>query len=188
MAVELDTNAFKALSSKRRVDMLKALGKKPRSLTSLANEMGLSVQAADEHLRKLQAAGLVEKQKHAKWTYYSLNPKGAALLAPNRQPVYVLLSISILLLAAAGMTWLDASKTAYAGPAGADAKNVDQDAQPLAAAQVAEQTNGRLATAAESQAETEPPQSGFPWAYALGFSGFGFLLAAVVAWHRQNPR
>ncbi|MBI4361482.1 winged helix-turn-helix transcriptional regulator [Candidatus Micrarchaeota archaeon] len=185
MAVELDANAFKALSSERRVEILKALSKKPRSLTSLAHELKLSVQATDEHLRKLESAGLVQKSKHAKWTYYALDAKGAALLAPNRQPVYVLLSISILLLAAAGLTWLDGDRlVAYAAQTGvAESKAVAQDAEPLAAAAPAEASDARTA---EIQAESAPTPSGFPWAYALGFSGFAFLLAAVIAWHRQN--
>lgn len=198
MAVELDAKAFKALSSERRVDILKALAKKPRSLTSLSNELGLSVQATDEHLRKLESAGLVEKSKHAKWTYYALNAKGAALVAPNRQPVYVLLSISVLLLAAAGLSFMDQNAwgQSFAAQAAPEQQEeaVASESQPVSAAQTAdarvlETAESSEAGVTESQAAPpEPQMPAFPWTYAFGFSGFGFLLAAVLVWHQQNQR
>ncbi|MBI5225759.1 winged helix-turn-helix transcriptional regulator [Candidatus Micrarchaeota archaeon] len=105
MAVELDARAFKALSSPTRVELLKKLRHKPRSLTSLAYESKLSVQATDEHLHKLVTAGLVEKDKKSKWAYYQLTPAGASLVRTDRQPVYLMLAVSVMLLLAAAITW-----------------------------------------------------------------------------------
>ncbi len=123
MAVELDSRAFKALSSKTRVALLKKMGAKPRSLSSLAGEAGLSVQATDEHLRKLAGAGLVEKTKTAKWAYYHLTDSGRSLVQPNRQPIYLLMGASILLLLASALTIMQNSSFAATAPAFQDTGN-----------------------------------------------------------------
>ncbi|MBI2445057.1 helix-turn-helix domain-containing protein [Candidatus Micrarchaeota archaeon] len=105
MAVQLDAQAFKALSSPTRISLLKKLYVKPRSLSSLAEESGLSVQATDEHMHKLVKAGLVQKDKKNKWAYYHLTASGRSLVAPDRQPVYLMLAASMMLLLAAAITW-----------------------------------------------------------------------------------
>lgn len=106
MAVQLDAQAFKALSSSTRVALLKKLGAKPRSLSSLAEEAGLSVQATDEHMHKLMQAGLVEKDKKSKWAYFRLTDSGRSLVSPDRQPVYLMLAVSMMLLLASAITWM----------------------------------------------------------------------------------
>ncbi|MDP2717360.1 MAG: winged helix-turn-helix domain-containing protein [Candidatus Micrarchaeota archaeon] len=215
MAVELDATAFKALSSKTRVELLKKLRDKPRSPTSLAHEMGLSVQAVDEHLRKLADAGLAEKRKHAKWTYYALTPAGQHLVAPSRQPVYVLLSIAFFLFMASTLTFMDAA-SATGAPAMADAARAanavaekpaavpapvngvaESQAEPTqdlgAASDMAKQTQdaGAMDNAMaefDGRAPLPQPSRELPWAGAFGFAGLSALVAAVVLWIRQNNR
>lgn len=124
MAVQLDSRAFKALSSPTRVNLLKKLGVKPRSLSSLAEEAGLSVQATDEHMHKLVQAGLVVKDKKSKWAYYQLTAAGRSLVQIDRQPVYLMLAVSMLLFLAAGIAYNQSGAYAFTG---------ESQALPLAA-------------------------------------------------------
>lgn len=119
MAVQLDARAFKALSSPTRVNLMKKLVVKPRSLSSLAEESGLSVQATDEHMHKLVQAGLVAKDKKSKWAYYQLTEAGRSLVQIDRQPVYLMLAVSMLLFLAAGLAWNQAG--AYIASGGSQA-------------------------------------------------------------------
>ncbi len=185
MDVHLDAAAFKALSSRTRVELLKKLRDKPRSPTSLAHGMGLSVQAVDEHLRKLAAAGLAEKRKHAKWTYYALTPAGLHLVQPNRQPVYVLLGVSLLLLLASGLTVMDGLES----PTAPSFQVVDAvvTSAPLSAKELQAQDTGPALAAAAPSPESAV-RAELPWAAFFGFAGVAALLAAIVLWMRQNNR
>ena len=53
---------FHALSDTTRRGMLGHLGEGPRSVTSLAKPYDMSLAAASKHIKKLEAAGLVERQ------------------------------------------------------------------------------------------------------------------------------
>jgi ArsR family transcriptional regulator len=43
--------------------------------------LGLSQPTISHHLKKLVAAGLVDREQRGIWAYYSINPAGAARLA-----------------------------------------------------------------------------------------------------------
>ncbi|MBI5229376.1 winged helix-turn-helix transcriptional regulator [Candidatus Micrarchaeota archaeon] len=97
--ITLDKNAFKALASETRVEVLKRLDYRRMTQSELAHLMGLSVQAISEHLEKLEDAGLVvRKDEGRKWVYYELTDKGYALLHPERKNFWVLLGISLLMI------------------------------------------------------------------------------------------
>lgn len=104
--MELDPKTFKALGSGTRVSLLKKLRGKPRSLSTLAHELGLSVQSVHEQMEKLADAGLVQKTRRTKWAYYSLSNAGARLLAPSPTPVYLMLGVSVVLFFASAWTSL----------------------------------------------------------------------------------
>ncbi|HLD76324.1 MAG TPA: winged helix-turn-helix domain-containing protein, partial [Candidatus Norongarragalinales archaeon] len=106
MPVELDSKAFKVLSSETRVTLLKKVAEKPRSLTALASEIGMTVQSTDEHLRKLQEAGFVTKTRHAKWAYYEATASGKQVVQPKSVAVHLLLGVSFLMLLASAATLL----------------------------------------------------------------------------------
>jgi len=210
MAVELDARAFKALSSPTRVSLLKKLAAKPRSLSSLAEEEGLSVQATDEHMHKLVQAGLVEKEKKSKWAYYRLTPAGRSLVAPDRQPVYLMLAVSVMLLLAAAITWPQANAPAAVGVKDAVApqftQSQPQDAQPLEASAKSAIITGDANASAPATADagspmepvltraaTEPvqmPSAAEPakadWAALFGIGGLLAFLGAAYFWQKQR--
>ena len=62
----------KALSSPHRLEILELLAQGERTVESLAQEIGLSVANASQHLQGLREAGLVESRKQGLFVHYSL--------------------------------------------------------------------------------------------------------------------
>lgn len=98
--VILDSNSFKALSSETRRLILKQLGERKKTPTEIASSIGVKVQSLEEHLMKLEKAGLVRKcvrQGH-KAVYFELTEKGKSILNPEKKSFWFLLTASILLV------------------------------------------------------------------------------------------
>ncbi|MEM4255167.1 MAG: winged helix-turn-helix domain-containing protein [Candidatus Norongarragalinales archaeon] len=102
--IMLDSSSFKALASETRVLILKELDKKRCTASEIGKIMGISVQAASEHLENLRVAGLVERvDEGRKWIYFTLTEKGKAVLHPDKgKRLWILLSLFALMLAGAG--------------------------------------------------------------------------------------
>ncbi|MBS3070317.1 winged helix-turn-helix transcriptional regulator [Candidatus Micrarchaeota archaeon] len=102
--VTLDSSSFKALASETRVLILKELDKKRCTASEIAKSLGISVQAASEHLDNLRVAGLVERiDEGRKWIYFNLTEKGRAVLHPDKSKrLWVLLSLFALIIAGSG--------------------------------------------------------------------------------------
>ncbi len=62
----------KALANPARLEFLELLAQSDRSVESLANEVGLSLANASQHLLVLREAGLVTARKQGLFVYYSL--------------------------------------------------------------------------------------------------------------------
>src|SRR5688572_11689648 len=62
----------KALSSPHRLEMLELLAQSERTVDSLANEIGLSLANASQHLQALRQAALVESRKDGLFVFYRL--------------------------------------------------------------------------------------------------------------------
>src|SRR4030095_5424289 len=62
----------KALASPHRVEFLELLAQGERTVESLADETGLSLQNASQHLKVLRGAGLVESRKEGVYAHYRL--------------------------------------------------------------------------------------------------------------------
>jgi rhodanese-related sulfurtransferase/DNA-binding transcriptional ArsR family regulator len=62
----------KALASPHRLELLELLAQGERSVESLANEIGLSLANASQHLRALREGGLLENRKEGLFVYYRL--------------------------------------------------------------------------------------------------------------------
>ena len=98
--VTLDRQAFKALASETRLDILKALDGKQLNLTDLSNNTNLNKATLHEHLKKLTDTGLVKKKQRPghKWVYYKLSWKGESLLHPENTKIVVMFTIAFLAL------------------------------------------------------------------------------------------
>jgi DNA-binding transcriptional ArsR family regulator len=97
----LDRETFKVLSADTRIDILKRLEQRKKTLTDLAQEMGMSPSTIKEHLDKLVSAGLIKHiDRGTKWKYYCLTHKGSMIINPVETKVWILLGVSVLLLAA----------------------------------------------------------------------------------------
>src|ERR1700731_793599 len=62
----------KALASPHRLELLELLAQGERTVDSLANEIGLSLANASQHLQALRQSSLVESRKQGLYVYYRL--------------------------------------------------------------------------------------------------------------------
>jgi DNA-binding transcriptional ArsR family regulator len=63
----------KALASPNRLELLELLAQGERTVESLANEIGLSLANASQHLQALREGGLVESRKEGLYVHYRLS-------------------------------------------------------------------------------------------------------------------
>ena len=71
MASNLDTT-FDALANEHRRAIVNALSLQPRSISELAEERALSLQAIHRHIGILEAAGLVARKKSGRTNFLAL--------------------------------------------------------------------------------------------------------------------
>lgn len=99
--MEMNDKLFKALSNQVRLDILKWLKDPEKEITSVSCETvrymmtekggicvqdivkkaGLAQSTVSKYLSDLQACGLLESQRHGKWTYYRRNEANIQALA-----------------------------------------------------------------------------------------------------------
>ncbi len=99
--VVLDRRSFEALAVDTRIKILKSLKERRKTLSEIAKEQEMSVSGIKEHLETLEDVGLIRKIDDGhKWKYYELTKKGSEIVAPKELRVWILLSISVIALAA----------------------------------------------------------------------------------------
>jgi DNA-binding transcriptional ArsR family regulator len=131
--VVLDRESFKALSSKTRIAILKALDEKRMTITQLSEKLGISKPALLKHMEGLIEAKLVRKEeRERKWIYYDLSFKGRNVLHPERIKVTVLLSAAVLSLAGGIAMFLNSfrSLSQAGGTGGLGTENFDIASAP----------------------------------------------------------
>jgi DNA-binding transcriptional ArsR family regulator len=102
MRVELDKAALFALASDTRLDILRALQPMRRTVTQLAESVGIDKAAVYRHLQKLRQGGLVKRYEDHGFVYYGLSWKARDLLAPNENTrIVILLTASLFSVAGA---------------------------------------------------------------------------------------
>jgi DNA-binding transcriptional ArsR family regulator len=95
--ITLDKEVFKTLASGTRVDILKSLDRRRKTLSELSKQLGMSVSTVKEHLDNLVSVGLIEQMDEGyKWKYYELTKKGRDILHPEDKKIWILLGISAL--------------------------------------------------------------------------------------------
>lgn len=171
--ITLDRDVFKALASDTRLDILKKLDVRQKTVTELAKELDLDKSTVFEHLEKLAAAKLVQKVEEdveRKWVYYQLSWTGRRLLHPEKITLAVLLSISGgALLSALGALWV------WLRSAQAPVPSAPKTAAPLAAPQAA---------TVPSSGALDPV-----WlAVAIGFALVALAGIGIAVWVRSKAR
>ena len=95
----LDSEVFKALASQTRLEILKNLDERKKTVTELSRLMDLNKATVYEHLSILNNVGLVTKVESInKWVYYRLTWKGTDLLHPEKKKIAIILSAAIMFL------------------------------------------------------------------------------------------
>jgi ArsR family transcriptional regulator, arsenate/arsenite/antimonite-responsive transcriptional repressor len=74
---------FKALADPHRVRIVNMLASADRALCvcDLTEPLGIGQPTVSHHLKKLLAAGLLERERRGTWAYYSLRPEAIQRLA-----------------------------------------------------------------------------------------------------------
>jgi ArsR family transcriptional regulator, arsenate/arsenite/antimonite-responsive transcriptional repressor len=74
---------FRALGDPARVRILNALATTDEQVCvcELIEPLGLSQPTVSHHLKKLTDAGLLDREQHGRWAYYSLNHEATSVLA-----------------------------------------------------------------------------------------------------------
>jgi ArsR family transcriptional regulator len=74
---------FKALADPARVRIMNTLATNAEPVCACEFEpaLGLSQPTVSHHLKKLTDAGLLEREQHGKWAYFSLKPDAVEKLA-----------------------------------------------------------------------------------------------------------
>jgi DNA-binding transcriptional ArsR family regulator len=108
--ITLDREVFKALASDTRLDILKALDERQKTVTELAKQLELNKATVFEHLEKLAGVGLIQKlEDERKWVYWQLTWTGRRLLHPEKITLALALSsatASLLTALVAAWLWL----------------------------------------------------------------------------------
>ncbi|MCD6398720.1 MAG: metalloregulator ArsR/SmtB family transcription factor [Candidatus Aenigmarchaeota archaeon] len=102
--MEITKKTIKALASDTRLSILKILVKRRRIAADLAKDLNLAPSTINEHLKKLEESGLVEKKDSGhKWFYYDITKEGRDLVKPKAPVQFILiLSLGILMMIIGG--------------------------------------------------------------------------------------
>lgn len=107
--VTLDRQALFALASDTRVEILRTLEPMRRTVTQIAEELGLDKAGVHRHLQKLVEGDLVQRQDDHGFVYYGLSWKGRGLLNPNENlKIVIHLALAAVLIGAAVLAVLAA--------------------------------------------------------------------------------
>lgn len=73
---------FRALGDPARVKIVNLLARSDRAVCAcdFMPVLGLAQATVSHHLKKLTEAGLLEREQHGKWAYFSLNPEASSRL------------------------------------------------------------------------------------------------------------
>ncbi len=117
--ITLDMETFKALASPTRLDVLKQLDDRRKTVTELARDMELNKATVHEHIGMLVKTGLVRKvDEGRKWIYYELTWEGKRLLHPTESTAFsVLLGLGAAAAAGSVLSAIEAASRAFPSPA-----------------------------------------------------------------------
>jgi DNA-binding transcriptional ArsR family regulator len=104
LRVELDKKALFALASDTRLEILKALQSERRTVSQLAETLGVDKAAVYRHLKKLEEGDFVKREDDHGFVYYRLSWKARDIISPGENTrIIVLISASVALLMVAAL-------------------------------------------------------------------------------------
>ena len=103
--IVLDDKSFKALSADSRINILKSLNERRRTLSELSQKLDLGNSTIKEHCDILVNAELIRQlDEGRKWKYYELTQKGKQIISPNlMEEVKVLIVLCLGVFAIGGI-------------------------------------------------------------------------------------
>jgi ArsR family transcriptional regulator, arsenate/arsenite/antimonite-responsive transcriptional repressor len=174
MKVELDKRSLFALASDTRLEMLKALQSNRRTVSQLAELLGIDKAAVHRHLKKLEEGSFVVRTEDHGFVYYALTWKSRDILNPNdRTKIVILISSALVCLLAMAVVVFMAS---YPAPL------VSQNTEQASDAQ-----DGGEKTVPDSSAPAPAPSSPVPLA-ALGLASATLAALAWRQWRRPRQK
>ena len=97
MNITLNRKTFKALASETRVDILKALEERRKTLTELSKELDMKPSSMKEQVDKLRKSDLIKlNDEGRKWKYYEITKTGKKILNPYETKVMIVLSTTLI--------------------------------------------------------------------------------------------
>lgn len=181
--ITLDRETFKTLASDTRINILKSLDQRRKTLSELSKEFGMSVSTVSEHLSNLAGAELVvQRDEGHKWKYYELTRKGRGVLYPENRKIWVVLAVSVIGIFVLGLDALRGRAfQAYQAikPLGEEAMRSPVTAPALEQGVAAPAAGAPLAAPAV-----------LPWIHTIGIVAFAALLGAGIFFlcRRRSPR
>jgi DNA-binding transcriptional ArsR family regulator len=173
--ITLDRKAFKALASDTRVNILKSLSQRRKTLSELSTQFGMSVSTIKEHLDNLSSSDLVvQKDDGHKWKYYELTSKGKAVLYPSDKRIWVMLSLSGLALLLTGFDY-------FSRFLGFGSRLAEESGAPLLKS--GQDMVGPLASGAQGGAEATSPlqaAASLPLIHIIAFIVFAVVLGVSL--------
>ncbi len=115
MRVELDKKSLFALASDTRLDILRALEPTRRSVSQLAEVVGVDKAAVYRHLKKLEEGGFVKRYEDHGFIYYGLSWKARDILSPNENTKIIIMLSSSWLLVLGAIAFIALSFSTFAG-------------------------------------------------------------------------
>lgn len=99
----IDRPTLKAIAVDTRLEVLKSLGKRQKTLTELSKELNLSPATLKEHLDILLNVNLIKKNESRKWKYYNLTYKGINLINPQETKALLSFVLGLILTIGFGL-------------------------------------------------------------------------------------
>ena len=161
--MDLDRIKFKALSSETRVRILKALASRRKMPAELSRELGIAPSTVVEHLKIMEAAGLINrKETNSKWVYYELSSEGKDIIMPGiPAQIKIMLSLGVIFVLGGIFRLLFFQTTAFQA-----GKEMARDSAPLA---VSTGIQSALVNGTVPPTSSGPIQAAIP----IDFLGFG---------------
>ena len=105
--LEVSKDLLKTVSADTRVDILKALEKRPMTASELSRRLTRHVTTIAEHMEMLRGSNLVERVERPgrKWVYYKLTKDGKKVLHPESYKWVMVISILFIVVASSLFVW-----------------------------------------------------------------------------------